>query len=77
MPKFISSELSRLIRARSYVDGNLAVTKRDLEFVRLVEEALTALKLFWKEHNEDYTRFNYVGERHSHPQFPEYPRSQG
>lgn len=44
-------------------------------FVRLVEEALAALNLFLKEHNEEYTRFNYVGEWHSHPQFSEYPSS--
>lgn len=42
-------------------------------FVRFVEDAIRALNVFWKEHKENYSKFNYVGEWHSHPQFPEYP----
>jgi proteasome lid subunit RPN8/RPN11 len=42
-------------------------------FVRLIDEALDAMNAFWHEHKGDYKRFNYIGEWHSHPQFPEYP----
>jgi hypothetical protein len=34
MPKYISSQLSRLIRARAYAEGNLGVAKRELEKLR-------------------------------------------
>lgn len=30
---------------------------------------------FFDRHDRDYTRFNYLGEWHSHPSFPPYPSS--
>jgi len=38
-------------------------------FVRKVEEAVTHLKSFFVRVNNDYVRFNYLGEWHSHPSF--------
>ena len=44
-----------------------------LSFVRLVSSAVTALKKFFEKTNHDYTRFNYLGEWHSHPSFDSIP----
>ena len=42
-------------------------------FVRRLGEALAALKRFFRQTHEEYTRFNYLGEWHSHPSFPVTP----
>jgi integrative and conjugative element protein (TIGR02256 family) len=42
-------------------------------FVRKVEEAFTALGKFFKRHENNYARFNYLGEWHSHPLFEPRP----
>ena len=42
-------------------------------FVRRVGEALSALARFFRRTREDYTRFNYLGEWHSHPSFSTRP----
>lgn len=42
-------------------------------FVRRIEDALTPLRQFFGRANEDYTRFNYIGEWHSHPSFAPVP----
>ncbi len=42
-------------------------------FVRRIEEALAPLRLFFRRANQDYTRFNYIGEWHSHPSFAPVP----
>ncbi len=44
-----------------------------LSFIRLVSSAVTALKKFFEKTNQDYTRFNYLGEWHSHPSFDTVP----
>ena len=38
-------------------------------FVRRLGEAIAALKHFFRQTREEYTRFNYLGEWHSHPSF--------
>lgn len=38
-------------------------------FVRLVEFIVRPLRLFFDSTCHDYTRFNYIGEWHSHPLF--------
>ncbi len=38
-------------------------------FVRRLGETLSALARFFRRTGEDYTRFNYLGEWHSHPSF--------
>jgi sulfur-carrier protein adenylyltransferase/sulfurtransferase len=45
-------------------------------FVRIVEHAVTALTRFFRETGNDFTRFNYLGEWHSHPLFTPYPSSE-
>ena len=45
-------------------------------FIRIVEHAVTALTRFFGETRNDFTRFNYLGEWHSHPLFPPYPSRQ-
>ena len=38
-------------------------------FVRFVEEIIAPLRTFFHATNHDYTRFNYIGEWHSHHSF--------
>lgn len=42
-------------------------------FVRRIEDAIGSLRAFFRETGHDYTRFNYIGEWHSHPSFEPYP----
>lgn len=45
-------------------------------FVRAVQDILAPLTQFFRTTNHDYTRFNYLGEWHSHPSFVPEPSSQ-
>lgn len=42
-------------------------------FVRKIEDAIGRLRAFFQQTGNDYTRFNYLGEWHSHPSFAPYP----
>ena len=42
-------------------------------FVRLIEDAIRKLRLFFRLTDHDYQRFNYLGEWHSHPSFVPIP----
>ncbi len=42
-------------------------------FVRAIEEAIGRLREFFQRAQHDYTRFNYIGEWHSHPSFEPVP----
>lgn len=42
-------------------------------FLRGVRVATSALRAFFKRTGNDYSRFNYLGEWHSHPSFPTEP----
>ena len=42
-------------------------------FVRAIEEAIGWLRAFFQRAQHDYTRFNYIGEWHSHPSFEPVP----
>lgn len=42
-------------------------------FVRRIEDALGILRAFFQRTNHDYTKFNYIGEWHSHPCFEPEP----
>ena len=44
-------------------------------FVRLVADAVTSLRRFFKQTGYNYRKFNYLGEWHSHPSFPPTPSS--
>jgi proteasome lid subunit RPN8/RPN11 len=45
-------------------------------FIRQVSAAIGALQSFFKKTNHNYTKFNYLGEWHSHPKFPLIPSQQ-
>lgn len=45
-------------------------------FVRSPEHHRLALSSFFERTGSDYTRFNYLGEWHSHPSYPVIPSSQ-
>lgn len=42
-------------------------------FVRRIEEAVTRMLSFFERAKHEYTRFNYIGEWHSHPRFAPVP----
>lgn len=42
-------------------------------FVRRIEDAVGNLRTFFQKTGNDYARFNYIGEWHSHPSFEPYP----
>lgn len=44
-------------------------------FVRIVENIIAPLRAFFQSNNHDYTRFNYIGEWHSHHSFALTPSS--
>ncbi len=44
-------------------------------FVRGVQQALAGLRRFFSRTNHEYSRFNYLGEWHSHPLFEAEPSS--
>ena len=44
-------------------------------FIRIIEDAIGKLNAFFSQSNNDYSRFNYIGEWHSHPLFTPYPSS--
>ena len=44
-------------------------------FIRLIEDALDKLNAFFKQYENNYSQFNYIGEWHSHPLFAPYPSS--
>jgi [CysO sulfur-carrier protein]-S-L-cysteine hydrolase len=45
-------------------------------FVRSVEHHAIALEAFFRKTSADYSRFNYLGEWHSHPSFPVQPSTE-
>lgn len=42
-------------------------------FSRALGDAVSALLAFFRRTKNEYTRFNYLGEWHSHPQYAPYP----
>lgn len=42
-------------------------------FLRKIEDAVEGLSLFFKTTSQNYKKFNYIGEWHSHPSFSPYP----
>ncbi len=55
------------------VDGE---TGGRAHFVRSAESHTSALNVFFQHTGNNYARFNYLGEWHSHPSFPVTPSSQ-
>lgn len=44
-------------------------------FIRKVEDAVGKIKTFFQKNQNNYSKFNYLGEWHSHPMFVPYPSS--
>lgn len=44
-------------------------------FIRIIEDAVEKLNAFFRQNNNNYSGFNYIGEWHSHPLFLPYPSS--
>jgi len=42
-------------------------------FIREIREAVIAIRAFFAQTRDDYARFNYLGEWHSHPMFTTQP----
>lgn len=42
-------------------------------FIRTLPDAIGSLQGFFRTTNQDYTRYNYLGEWHSHPMFEPVP----
>jgi hypothetical protein len=59
------------IGMNEFAVAELTVHKRGAlaSFVRRIEEAVDHLSSFFARTEHDYTRFNYIGEWHSHPLF--------
>jgi integrative and conjugative element protein (TIGR02256 family) len=59
------------IGPNKFVVRDLTVHRRGAiaSFVRRIEDTLGRLRMFFERTNHDYTRFNYIGEWHSHPCF--------
>lgn len=49
------------------------ITGSDAHFVRSEAEHILALRDFFSRTGDDYSRYNYLGEWHSHPSFPVRP----
>ncbi len=46
------------------------------KFIRKIEDAVGVMKSFFRSNDHNYSRFNYIGEWHSHPLFEPIPSSQ-
>jgi hypothetical protein len=52
------------------VEATVAGVGSFARFIRIVTDGLAHLEQFFRRTKRDYTRFNYLGEWHSHPSFP-------
>ncbi|HEX3069264.1 MAG TPA: Mov34/MPN/PAD-1 family protein [Thermoanaerobaculia bacterium] len=62
-------ETFRIVEATVHAVGRFA------SFVRVVTDGFARLDAFFRRTRHDYTRFNYLGEWHSHPSFAVHPSS--
>lgn len=76
-------EIGGVLMAEHVDDGTFRVKQMTVQlkggtfaaFVRLVECILGPLHMFFSTTNHEYTRFNYIGEWHSHHSFALLPSS--
>lgn len=63
------------IAMNEFVVRDATVHKRGTlaSFLRTIEEALAGITRFFDKTRHEYTRFNYIGEWHSHPRFEPLP----
>lgn len=67
MAEHVASDTFAVRSITVHKRGNFA------SFVRRVEEAMAPLRAFFRGASLEYTRFNYLGEWHSHPSFAPVP----
>jgi proteasome lid subunit RPN8/RPN11 len=65
----VAEDEFRVVEATAHAVGLVA------SFVRVIADGLARLEQFFRRTRHDYTRFNYLGEWHSHPLFALYPSS--
>lgn len=51
------------------VEATVHAVGRFASFVRVISDGFARLDAFFRKTRHDYTRFNYLGEWHSHPSF--------
>ena len=74
-------EIGGVLMAEQLAPGNFRLvdfsidscTGSEAHFVRTVEDHQAALTKFFKDTGSDFSRFNYLGEWHSHPNHPPLP----
>jgi proteasome lid subunit RPN8/RPN11 len=64
----LGNEEFRVMDITVQTEGGTFIT-----FVRSLSHAISTLRKFFIETNKDYTRYNYLGEWHSHPSFSPNP----
>jgi len=64
MGESLGNEEFRVMDITIQTEGGTFIT-----FVRSLSHAISTLRKFFIETNKDYTRYNYLGEWHSHPSF--------
>lgn len=66
------------VRVNEFVVRDISIHRRGtfVSFFRRIEEAWTTLSRFFRRTKQDYVRFNYIGEWHSHPSFEPLPSGQ-
>jgi len=66
------------VGANEFVVRNLTINGGGTfaSFVRGIEKALVSLSHFFRETRNNYVRYNYIGEWHSHPLFEPWPSNQ-
>jgi hypothetical protein len=70
MGEHVSAETFRVVDITVQMTGGTFAT-----FVRVVDHLLAPLRRFFRDTNHQYTRFNYLGEWHSHHSFALAPSS--
>lgn len=70
--------LGEHIGTNHFVIRNLTVQRPGAvaSFVRRLRGAVSAIKRYCRAHGNDFQRFNYLGEWHSHPSFSVHPSNQ-
>lgn len=63
----VEQDTFRIVEATVHAVGRFA------SFVRVVTDGFARLDAFFRRTRHDYTRFNYLGEWHSHPSFAVHP----
>lgn len=63
MGEHVEGEVFRVVQVTSEQPGTVAT------FVRTIWGAVTSLRRYFARTGHQYTRFNYLGEWHSHPSF--------